>query len=912
MRNIHQKKNDLGRFDSLEHLWRRLPNGASSGDYAHIGNEIFIWDEHQRNWMLDTCFNTDSYLLLEQSGDLDLMGDLRVGGRLTARHHARFKGDVTIEGKLDCKLIKQHDRGFFPDTETLMHIVPSPTKGDWALVGTDERPQLWQCTTYGEWERVGETNLENAFNLEAYNKVHDIVENIANMGYVFQGVAQPETNPHCPNDHNVFYLSSQPGKYIYFDNIEVRMVSVLLWTMEENGQGGWKAKPLLGDFIVDTSNIQDGAVTIEKTTGIKEYIDENDEENSLAIDRLKNRLVGDEQQMVKSITINGTENTKNRPDQNGNVNLVIAAGGGEEGESLADQVQQNSNDIADIKDQLEDFLLNEDSSIVIVDLWLHDNPETYYVQPSGTTWYDPVSKKLYVSDGSEWQETALDTDKVYVDTANNRILGFDGVDLWVIVANQGDKRQVIVCKVWLGRSPSDTQFPAGTVFAQGDCAYDYNHKQLYEYNTGTSSWQTKQLDNSCIYVSTSQNTAYRWDNAVGDMVAISQGVTVDTVLSATSTNPVQNKVINKEVSSIRSTLSTNETRLGSLESGLSSIASALADITNSQALQTLWQALLGTDELVPLLKKPPLTPYVGMKYLNLETGKVMQCTALDGQPSTFVVKLRLQARHTKTVEADQPFVIRPCQGEEIRLLIDAGWDLGSASDLPSGSALSLVAQFKKALEDAGYNGRYTATDETAERNAIIADEPSVVFTIQTINNRPLETLLDEVYRDKKNAALLDVLFVPYSKQQAYYTFKQDGDTEEYYTNDEANVQGSYDSYTEFATQPDQSAIIPAMISINDDADDILAIAEEIRSIATEISSLAQDIVTKSDQEWLDIVNRPSMYGAGATSNLPEDPIEGMCYFDTEIGKPVWAVNTAEEGEEPSFTWLDATGADPYD
>ena len=907
MRNIHQKKNNLGRFESLEQLWRCLPKGASQGDYAYVGNEIFIWDEHQHNWMLDTYVNTDSYLLLEQSGDLDLMGDLRVGGRMTARHHARFKGDVTIEGRLVCKHIKQHDRGFFPDAETLMHSVPSPMKGDWALVGTNERPQLWQCTTPGEWERVGEADLENAFNLEEYNHVRDIVDDIANMGYVFAGVARPEINPHTPNDHNVFYLSAQPGRYVHFDNIEVHTVSVLLWTVDESGRGEWMAKTILDDIMADTRNIKDGAVSLEKLSdGVLKYIDDKDR-------ALHSKIINVEQQLsgtVKSITINGTQNPKHKPDNNGNVNLVIASGGEGEDESLAAQVQQNTDDIADIMQMIEDGDIGggEECKVVLISRWETGDPTDASSGSEGDGWYNPTTKKFYVHDGTQWVETPLDVNKVYFDLVYDRILGFGGRTFWVITSGDVVAHQVVVCKAWIPNSPNDTTFPAGTSFSNGDFAYATNPRKLYQYDAERATWVMATLYDTCLYVQASQSKIYRWDSTSLDMVPISQNITVDSAMSSTSTNPVQNKVINSELATIKSNVSSNASGISSLQSGLYTLSEKVATIVDTENLRDLWRALLGVDQLVPLLYEPPLTPEVGTTYLNLNNGKVYRCSALNGSPSTFIVRLRLQAKHNKTVAGTQAFSIKPCKGEEISMLIEDGWDLGVANDLPSGTANTFVSRFKKALDDAGYTGKYTATDENAEDNPIIDNERSVKFAIQTLHNRPLETLLNEVYRD--TGSLRDVIFSPYSRMQVYYAYAQDPDTQEYYSIDD-NVEGDYDTYQEVSTQPDQNAIIPTIIRLNEDADEILSIANEIQNLAAEIATEADNIVTKADADWQRIVNQPSMYGAGSTADRPDEPVEGMCYYDTTIQKPVWAHNVADPGDPDDFVWLDATGQDPY-
>ena len=66
------------------------------------------------------------------------------------------------------------------------------------------------------------------------------------------------------------------GKYVHFGNIEVRNVSALLWTLGEDGTGGWTAKTLLDDIIMDTRNIVDGAVSLEKLSdGVIKYFDDN-------------------------------------------------------------------------------------------------------------------------------------------------------------------------------------------------------------------------------------------------------------------------------------------------------------------------------------------------------------------------------------------------------------------------------------------------------------------------------------------------------------------------------------------------------------------------------------------------------------------------------------------------------------
>ena len=415
---LHKYKNNLGRFISLACVWSTYPCGGNQGDFLTIGHKTYIWDKEQHNWILDTYANSDSYALLHQTGDLMLLGDLRVGGKAVVRRRAVFKDDVIIEGQLICRHTKGKDKGLFDSFDSLNAAVPCPHTGDWALVGTNATPQLWTCQQNRQWQLQGTVALSDSFNLDGYNLARDIVGDLAAMGYVFGGVADVSTNPHTPPNYNVVYLTSQPGRYTNFDNIEVKYLSALMWNHDPNmAKGGyWTAHAILGKVFVNTENIADGAVTtgkiangavttekiangavtLDKTAGLTNYVDEHiameTQARASALNALSSAIARIDGQAVKSVSVNSGE--KKFPDDNGNVNLVIAQGGGGGDEDLAAQVEANTSAIkanaSDIKANASAIvtLQNAVEAIGAVDPL---SPEAYGAVPDGIDlWNRPL------------------------------------------------------------------------------------------------------------------------------------------------------------------------------------------------------------------------------------------------------------------------------------------------------------------------------------------------------------------------------------------------------------------------------------------------------------------------------------------------------------------------------------------
>ena len=102
---------------------------------------------------------------------------------------------------------------------------------------------------------------------------------------------------------------------------------------------------------VGSCQIQDGAVTLEKTTGLIPYVTERvgneSRARASAINQLQSRIAQVDASAVKTITVNS--GGKHYPDNAGNVNLVIGQGGGG-GEDLARQVAANTEAISELQD----------------------------------------------------------------------------------------------------------------------------------------------------------------------------------------------------------------------------------------------------------------------------------------------------------------------------------------------------------------------------------------------------------------------------------------------------------------------------------------------------------------------------------------------------------------------------------
>jgi len=281
MEREHPVRNDLGHYGSMAEVWQNFPSGGRAGECLWIGSVLFVWDPAQQNWRSDVYPDRYTYKAMHMDGDLDVGNDLFIGGDATVQQNAVVKRDLRIEGTLLYSHLQGMDCGLFPTVYGLKYTYPAPTLGQWALVGTDaENLKLYSCQVTGQWAEIGYAELKDVFDLAAYDTAKVIVDDLAERGYVFMGVADPGTKPVRPKTHNVFYLTSGPGRYDYFGGVRVQTLSVLEWDHnadpDSNGvpKGRWECYSLLSGVFVYKENIAVGAVTLEVAPQIAERITE--------------------------------------------------------------------------------------------------------------------------------------------------------------------------------------------------------------------------------------------------------------------------------------------------------------------------------------------------------------------------------------------------------------------------------------------------------------------------------------------------------------------------------------------------------------------------------------------------------------------------------------------------------------
>lgn len=67
-------------------------------------------------------------------------------------------------------------------------------------------------------------------------------------------------------------------------------------------------------------------------------------------------------------------------------------------------------------------------------------------------------------------------------------------------------------------------------------------------------------------------------------------------------------------------------------------------------------------------------------------------------------------------------------------------------------------------------------------------------------------------------------------------------------------------------------------------------------------SIVVDSISSAWMQWFSDLTRivNNMHSSGTTASRPSPPYVGYQYFDTTLGKPIWASSAT--------TWVDATGA----
>lgn len=78
------KINLLGQFANIDEVWEKYPEGGIEGDYVIVGSTEIEWNKYTQNWGDDNPMASAPRPSQTFEGDVDILGDLRVGGELYA------------------------------------------------------------------------------------------------------------------------------------------------------------------------------------------------------------------------------------------------------------------------------------------------------------------------------------------------------------------------------------------------------------------------------------------------------------------------------------------------------------------------------------------------------------------------------------------------------------------------------------------------------------------------------------------------------------------------------------------------------------------------------------------------------------------------------------------------------------
>ena len=150
--------NNLGSFSDINAVWARYPEGGHEGDYLTIAGVKHRWNKYHRIWESSSMVTATRARRVDTvGGDLHVNNDTVIGDELLVRGNSRFEGDVTVEGMLYAKKVKQPNKGFFQNEEALTNRYPSPEVGWWATVGDVMPGTVYRCESEGIWTNTGNT-----------------------------------------------------------------------------------------------------------------------------------------------------------------------------------------------------------------------------------------------------------------------------------------------------------------------------------------------------------------------------------------------------------------------------------------------------------------------------------------------------------------------------------------------------------------------------------------------------------------------------------------------------------------------------------------------------------------------------------------------------------------------------------
>lgn len=199
-------------------------------------------------------------------------------------------------------------------------IVAGSASEDNGKVYRFDNPGWTYVSTIGNLNIVQETG-DSETAVISQKAVTNLIEELKNAGYVFAGIATPETNPGTP-DQNVFYLATEQGTYANFGNIEINEGEAVIlsnktgnWTKTTSGfatQQQLTGIELITGNEVEVANATNETISITHQCRVDELIKAGtllnikvvDSNNCIAEARLRIWNLNDEQSWIGIPSIN--------------------------------------------------------------------------------------------------------------------------------------------------------------------------------------------------------------------------------------------------------------------------------------------------------------------------------------------------------------------------------------------------------------------------------------------------------------------------------------------------------------------------------------------------------------------------------------------------------------------------------
>lgn len=136
---VNNKINNLGVFETIEHLWDRYPEGGRDGDFVTVGGKELCWNKYTHSW-------ADAEGVVDDSERENKTFD----GNVTINH------DLYVGGTVYASKVRQPNCGLFPTLNALERAYPNPNVGMWACVGAKMPAPIYRCDRKGVWTATNE------------------------------------------------------------------------------------------------------------------------------------------------------------------------------------------------------------------------------------------------------------------------------------------------------------------------------------------------------------------------------------------------------------------------------------------------------------------------------------------------------------------------------------------------------------------------------------------------------------------------------------------------------------------------------------------------------------------------------------------------------------------------------------